>query len=189
MYGLFFDYHVATHDYYHLPFIPIVAVSLSPLGDWFFARLTEATSSHWMRSAVYVIMLYAMLSVVWDVRNEMKAVDYRPQAAMWAEIGEKVNHKKNVVGLTQDYGSRLQYWGLTIAENWYTSGDEYYLELRGSKPLFDKAFDEVMKRRDYFLVTDFDELKLQPELKARLAIYQIFAEGDGYVIYNLRELK
>jgi len=189
LYGLFFDYHIATHDYYHLPFIPIVAVSLSPLGDWFFARLTEATSSRWMRSAVYVILLYAVLAVVWDVRNEMKAVDYRPQAAMWAEIGGKVDHKKNVVGLTQDYGSRLQYWGLTTAENWYTSGDEYYLELRGSKPLFDKAFDEVMKRRDYFLVTDFDELKLQPELKARLSMYQIFAEGDGYVIYNLRELK
>ena len=36
-YGLFFDYHVATHDYYHLPLIAIVAVSLSPLGSWFFA--------------------------------------------------------------------------------------------------------------------------------------------------------
>ena len=32
-YGLFFDYHVATHDYYHLPLIAIVAVSLSPAGE------------------------------------------------------------------------------------------------------------------------------------------------------------
>ena len=43
LYGLFFDYHVATHDYYHLPLIPIIAVSLAPLADWFFARLTEAS--------------------------------------------------------------------------------------------------------------------------------------------------
>ena len=32
LYGLFFDYHIATHDYYHLPLIPIVAVSLSSVG-------------------------------------------------------------------------------------------------------------------------------------------------------------
>ncbi len=189
VYGLFFDYHVATHDYYHLPFIPIVAVSLSPLGDWFFARLTESASHRWMRGALVIILLYGMFAVVWDVRDELKAVDYRPQAAMWAEIGGKVDHQKNVAGLTQDYGSRLQYWGLTTAENWYTLGDEYYFELRGNEVLFDKAFDEVMKRRDYFLVTDFDELRLQPELKARLSMYRIFAEGEGYVIYNLRELK
>jgi hypothetical protein len=189
VYGLFFDYHVATHDYYHLPFIPIVAVSLSPLGDRVFARVAETASGRWARAAVYVILLYAVLGVVWDVRNEMKSVDYRPQAAMWAEIGEKVNHQKNVVGLTQDYGSRLQYWGLTTAENWYTSGDEYYSELRGNKVLFDKKFDEVMGRRDLFLVTDFDELKLQPELKARLSMHTVFAEGEGYIIYNLRELR
>ena len=188
-YGFFFDYHVATHDYYHLPLIPIVAVSLGPLGGRLFADLAESTSGRWMRRAVVVILLYVVLAVVWDVRNEMKAVDYRPQAAMWAEIGERLEHKRNVAALTQDYGSRLGYWGLTIAENWYTSGDQYYAELRGSTVLFDRAFDEVMERRDYFLVTDFDELKLQPELKTRLARYQIFAEGEGYVIYNLRELK
>ena len=166
-----------------------MAVSLAPLGEWLFARITEAASSRWMRSAVVIILLYGLFAVVWQVRDEMKAVDYRPQAAMWAEIGEKVNYKKNVVGLTQDYGSRLQYWGLTTAENWYTSGDEYYLEVRGGKRSFEKTFDEVMKRKDYFLVTDFEELRLQPELKARLSMHQIYAEGDGYIIYNLRELK
>ena len=189
VYSLFFNYHVATHDYYHLPLIPIVAVSLGPLGERFLARLAESASGRWMRSAVVAILLYALFAVVWDVRNEMKAVDYRPQAAMWAEIGERLDHKRNVAALTQDYGSRLGYWGLTIAENWYTSGDQYYADLRGSKVLFDQAFDDMMKRRDYFLVTDFDELRLQPELKTRLARYQIFAEGEGYVIYNLRELK
>jgi len=187
VYGLFFDYHAATHDYYHLPLIPIIAVSLSPLGDWLFAHLAGSTSSRRGRSAVYIILLYAMFAVVWDVRDEMKAVDYRPQAAMWVEIGEKVEHKKNVVGLTQDYGSRLEYWGLTTAENWYTSGDIYYLEVRGGKRSFDKTFDDVMGRRDYFLVTDFDELGLQPELKERLSAYQIYAEGEGYIIYNLRQ--
>jgi hypothetical protein len=37
----------------------------------------------------------------------------------------------------------------------------------------------------YFLVTDFAELGRQPELRDHLKTYEVFAEGDGYVIYNL----
>jgi hypothetical protein len=39
----------------------------------------------------------------------------------------------------------------------------------------------------YFLVTDFDELNRQPELKQRLARFSVFAQGDGYVIYDLSD--
>jgi 4-amino-4-deoxy-L-arabinose transferase-like glycosyltransferase len=111
LFGLFFNYHIATHDYYHLPFIPIVGLSLAPLGDWFFARLTEATVPRWTRSAVYVILIFGLVSVVWDVRNQMKAVDYRPEAAMWAEIGEQFDEEERVVALTQNYGSHLKCTG------------------------------------------------------------------------------
>lgn len=186
VYGLFFNYHVATHDYYHLPFIPIVSVSLSPLGDWFFARLAESTSAGWMRSAVIVVLLYGLCAVVWDVRNEMKAVDYRPQAALWAEIGGKLDHQKNAVALTQDYGSRLEYWGWTTADIWPTSGDLYYSDIRGGQYSFVELFDKAIRRKEYFLVTDFDELKLQPELKEKLSAYPVYAAGDGYIIYSLR---
>src|SRR5215213_6190061 len=107
-FGLFFNYHIATHDYYHLPLIPIVGLSLAPLGDWFFERLTEATSQRWARLAVYIILIFGLFSALWDTRNQMKAVDYRPQAVMWAEIGEHFDDKARVVALTQDYGSRLE---------------------------------------------------------------------------------
>jgi hypothetical protein len=36
-----------------------------------------------------------------------------------------------------------------------------------------------------FVVTDFDELERQPLLKGKLSGYPIFAEGDGYIIYDL----
>ena len=38
-----------------------------------------------------------------------------------------------------------------------------------------------------FLVTDFDELERQPFLQVKLIEYPIFAQGDGYIIYDLRE--
>ncbi|HKY55767.1 MAG TPA: hypothetical protein VJM08_15725, partial [Anaerolineales bacterium] len=188
-YGLFFNYHVATHDYYHLPLIPIVAVSLSPLGDWFFARVAESSPRPWMRSAVYVILLFGLFSVLWNVRNQMKAVDYRSEAVMWAEVGELLAEER-VVALTQDYGSRLEYWGLKTVATWPYVGDINYIDARGGTFFFDELFDEYSSKRDYFLITDFDEFNRQPELKERLSqSYLIYAEGNGYLIFDLRSSK
>ncbi len=186
-YGLFFDYHTPTHDYYHLPFIPIVAVSLAPLGEWFFARLTEATVQRWTRSAVHVILAYGMLSVMWDVRNQMKAVDYRPDAALWTEIGGQFDEDARIIALTQDYGSRLQYWGWRTAAVWPYVGDVNYVDVRGGKFSFEKLFNAYSSKRDFFLVTDFNEFERQSELKERLfASYPVYVQGTNFLIFDLQ---
>ena len=187
LFGLFFDYHIATHDYYHLPLIPIIGLSLAPLGDWFFARLAEATFQGWMRSAVYVILLYGAFSVLWDVRNQMKAVDYRPESAAWGQIGEHFADEARVIALTQDYGSRLQYWGWRTASTWPYTGDVGYANIRGGIFTFDDLFNKYSSKMSYFLVTDFDEFNRQPELKARLtSSYPVSFQGDGYLIFDLK---
>jgi hypothetical protein len=181
-----FNYLVASHDYYHLPFIPIVAVSLSPLGGWFFARLTEVTLQGWQRSAAYVILILGLFMNVWSVRNQMKAVDYRPDAAMWAKIGELVQGSR-VVALTQDYGSRLEYWSWITPNTWPSVGEMAHTVVRGGKIVsFDEMFDRYTGKRDFFLITDFDEWKAQTQLREKLSTYNIYAEDDGYIIYSLR---
>lgn len=185
VFAMYFNYHAGTHDYYHIPLIAIVAVSLGPFGELVLARLGESGQSRWMRSAVYVILLFGMFSIVWDIRNQMKAVDYRPEAAMWAEIGEKLDHETVAVALTEDYGSRLQYFGWTTAAYWPASGDIYASSLRGSGFNFEREFTKRTQSKAYFLVTDFKDLKAQPELQERLSTLPIFAEGEGYVIYDL----
>jgi len=157
LFGLFFDYHIATHDYYNLPLIPIVGLSLAPLGEWFFARLTETPVRGWMRSAVYAILIYGLFSVIWDVRNQMKAVDYRSEAAMWEQIGTHFDEETRVIALTQDYGSRLQYWGWRTASTWPYTGDVGYANMRGGAFSFDDLFNKYSSKMRYFLVTDFDE--------------------------------
>jgi hypothetical protein len=196
LFGLFFDYHIATHDYYHLPFIPILGLSLAPLGDWFFTRLAGTASDGgtplqpWMRSAVYLILIYGLFSVIWDVRNQMKAVDYRPEAAMWEQIGERFDEGTRVIALTQDYGSRLQYWGWRTASTWPYVGDVGYANIRGGVFSFDDLFNRYSSKMQYFLVTDFDEFNRQPELKARLVnVYPVSFQGDGYLIFDLKNPK
>ena len=187
LYGLFFNYHTATHDYYHLPFISIVALSLGPLAGWVAAQWTETTSGYG-RGVVYVILLYGLFSVIWVVRNQLKAVDYRPEAQMWAEIGEKLNHAPTAMGLIPDYGSRLEYYGFTSAGIWPTLDELNYTELRSGDP-FVVRFRRLVRNKIYFLVTDFDELKRQPKLSAHLVTYPVYAQGEGYIIYQLREKK
>ena len=116
----------------------------------------------------------------------MKRIDYRPEAQMWAEISEKIGDK-NTAGLTQDYGSRLAYWGWKNLTSWPTYGDLiYHDDLRGAQNDFEQQFESIASKKELFLVTDFDELNRQPLLKENCEAYPIFAEGDGYVIYDLR---
>ena len=46
----------------------------------------------------------------------------------------------------------------------------------------------MTRRRDFFLVTDFDDLNIQVDLKDVLSHYQVYARGDGYIIYDLRQV-
>jgi hypothetical protein len=185
LFGFYFNYHISSHDYYSLPLIPIVALSLAPLADWFFAQLTKLTTSRFARLAVYGILLLGLFATLWNLRAEMKRVDYRPEAGMWAEIGELLGDR-NVVGLTQDYGSRLAYWGWVNPTSWPTYGDlVYHADLRGAENDFEQSFAAVASKKELFLVTDFDELNRQPLLKEKLSGYLIFAKNDGYGIYDL----
>lgn len=186
LFGLFFDYHVATHDYYHLPLIAIAAFSLSPVADLLSTQIGRATSRPWLRLAALVVAAYGLLSVVWDAREQLSSVDYRPQAAMWAQLGDLLGHGPNVVALTQDYGSRLAYWGWQNAIIWPNSGDRDYHEARGASIGFAELFDKLTVGNAFFLVTDFAELSRQPELKDRLTQYSVYAQGDGYIIYDLQ---
>lgn len=184
-YSLIFNYHAATHDYYQLPLIPIVAVSLAPLGGWLFARLAEGTVQGYLRSAAYAILLFGLFLVVWNVRNQLKAVDYHRAAAMWSEIGEQIQDK-SVIALVEDYGSPLEYYGWRTVPIWPYTGDTRFG--REGEQSTKQLFREVSSKKDLFLVTDFDELDRQPALKQILNNYPVAVSGDGFMLYALREL-
>jgi hypothetical protein len=185
VFGLYFNYHVSTHDYYSLPLVAIIAVSLASLGDWFFTRLRGAGSG-WVRGAVFAILLYGVLSTVWSVRNEMKSVDYRLQEAYWAEIRDRLGPGASVVALTEDYGNRLAYWGWQKAVIWPSSGDLYQADVRGNQRDIDKLFADLTAQKTLFLVTDLEDFAKQADLQTLLADYPVFVQGDGYLIYDLQ---
>jgi hypothetical protein len=185
VFGLYFNYHISTHDYYSLPLIAIVALSLAPLGDWFFGRLMEAGAG-WVRAAIFFILLYGVFSVTWNVRDEMKSVDYRPQEVHWTEIRASLGTETSVIALTEDYGNRMAYWGWMKTALWPSSGDLNQAQARGHQRDIDELFEEIAAQKSYFLVTDLEDFAKQTELQERLAGYQVIEAGDGYLIYDLR---
>ncbi|HEY5983932.1 MAG TPA: glycosyltransferase family 39 protein [Anaerolineales bacterium] len=185
LYGLFFDYHMGTHDYYQLPLVAIVAVSFAPVTDSLMESASSVVRGGWARAALLALFAYCVFNGLWTARIQMSTVDYRPEAAMWSEIGDRLNHGPNVVALSQDYGTRLAYWGWQDTITWPGIIDAAYREARGGSIGFDELFAKLTLGNTYFLVTDFAELERQPFLKQRLLDYQIYAQGAGYVIYDL----
>jgi 4-amino-4-deoxy-L-arabinose transferase-like glycosyltransferase len=188
LYGLYFDYHIWSHDYYNLPLIPLAALSLAPVADWFRTGLAEAPLTlRTLRLITAAAVILGLAAVLWDGRNALKSIDYRPEAARWAKIGQLLGPDARLVALAEDYGSRLAYWGWLDAAAWPLAGDiSYHVGLRGAHDDFEAQFQQLALKRDFFLVTLPAELELQPLLKERLAAYPIYRQGDGYVIYDLR---
>ena len=172
LFGIYFNYHISSHDYYSLPLIPIVALSLAPVADAFFAQLTKLTTTKFARIAAFCILLFGLFASLSNIRAEMKRIDYRPEAQMWAEISEKIGDK-NTAGLTQDYGSRLAYWGWKNLTSWFTYGDLiYHDDLRGAQSDFEQQFESIASKKELFLVTDFDEL--EPPTASKRKIINVF---------------
>jgi hypothetical protein len=185
LFGFIFNYHISTHDYYSLPLAAIVALSLAPLGERFFSHLREAGSG-WVRGAVFIVLLYGVLSTVWSARNQMKSVDYRSQEAYWAEIREALGPQASFIALTEDYGNRLAYWGWLKAPLWPSSGDLYQADVRGNQRDIEGLFAEMTAQKAFFLVTDLEDFARQPALQAQLARFPVLEQGDGYMVYDLR---
>lgn len=186
VFGLYFNYHISTHDYYSLPFIPIVALSLAPFFDFVFASISQSERYPRAKSLPVLILVSGLFLTLWNIRAEMKATDFRAEPAKWSEISRAVESDARLTGLVQDYGMQLAYWGGRPMTAWLRHGDFYYHESRGAQFEFDQLFADQIAKKDYFIVTDFVELEKQPLLKERLYSYPITASGDGYVIFDVR---
>jgi hypothetical protein len=66
-------------------------------------------------------------------------------------------------------------------------GDANYVDVRGGAVSFEKLFNEYSSKRDFFLVTDFDELDRQPELRESLfTAYPVLAQENDFLIFDLQ---
>ncbi|MBI5952042.1 MAG: phospholipid carrier-dependent glycosyltransferase [Chloroflexi bacterium] len=182
IYGLALPFQMYTHSYYHIQLIPIIALGLASAVDPLIERVSGQGWA-WRVSAVGLIVAVIGYQS-WVARSVLIAEDFRHEPAFWKQVGDVIPADADVIALTQDYGYRLMLFGWRKVSLWRLSTD--LSEMRGGgQDVSD--FSDLTTGKEYFLVTAFGQLDKQPGLKEILSQYPIAAEGDGYVLYDLRK--
>ena len=184
LYGLFLPYQMYTHNYYHLQLVPIIALSLAPVGQLVLERVgkqPKVWQAFTAGAALLAVFFLAGISI-----TAMNQKDYRSEPAHWQEIAALLPTDGKIIGLTQDYGYPLAYYGWRKVQLWPIRGERKLSDLRGISKEFTDFFAKRTEGKSYFLITSFSQLDDQPDLKQYLEeVYPLSAQGDGYLIYDL----
>ncbi len=183
LYGLTLPFQMYTHSYYHIQLIPIVALGLAAAVNPLLEYASALSPARRVSFIAVILVLIGYQS--WVARSILIAEDFRHEPAFWEKVGQVIPADANVIGLTQDYGFRLMLWGWRKVNLWPLSTDLSEVQ-NGNTDVADN-FTDLTEGREYFLVTAFGQLEKQPDLKEILDQYPIAAQGDGYILYDLRK--
>jgi hypothetical protein len=185
LYGLTLPYQMYTHNYYHIQLIPVLALSLAPVADLLFEKLSQ--QKRIWKIVLAGVALIAVFYPLWVAHSVQASKDYRHEPAYWQDLGAVVPDDGAVIALTQDYGFRLMYYGWTKVSLWPTQIERDLSEIRGAEGGdFESEFSDRVAGKSYFLVTAPSQLDKQPSLKEQLQEnYPIVSQGDGYILFDL----
>lgn len=185
LYGFGFSYHFMTHRYYHLPVIPLLAVSIGALADYVFQWARKFKMKYLVRVGLIGLILIGMGGNYYKLQEK----DYRHEPGWYQTVASFIGPEAKVVALSQNYSYRISYYGWIKPRAWLGTADTERAALQGAKPeSFSERFANYIGGYDYFLVTQMNELKRQKELHDELYNnYTIYKEGGGYVIFDLKQ--
>jgi 4-amino-4-deoxy-L-arabinose transferase-like glycosyltransferase len=157
LFGLSATYQMHTHSYYHMPFIPIAALSFGTIGAKAISFVTKLLYKRWRSSVVIFFILVAsavgaseilknmlaehkkeliFTASVMGINPELKEYitgNYEKELKLAKEIGEQVGHSTRTVFLTPRFGRVLAYYGELSGLPWPTSRSLYGRKLRGAR--------------------------------------------------------
>lgn len=183
LYGLMLPFQMYTHSYYHIQIVPLVALGLVPAADAIISRV--AGGSWATKATIAALVALAVGYEAWAARSAIVAENFSDAPGYWKSVGAAIPANAEVIGLTQDYGYDLMYWGWRKIDMWPLTTDLSNVKNAGKDPA--AQFQDMTSGDDYFLVTAFGQLDQQPELKKVLQTYPVAAQGNGYVLYDLRK--
>ncbi len=185
MYGLTFAYHIGTHDYYQLPLLVVLSLSMSSVGQHLMVRWKNGYLNRIWKFFPFTIAILMVMAGFWSGRLQLLKADYREEPAFWRSLGDRLREYP-VIGLTQDYGYRMTFYGWDTIENWQGSGDLALRKMAG-KDQGDiiNLLEKNITGKRYFLVTWFDDFERQTEVKDYLDNHFPVEDGNGFRLYDL----
>lgn len=182
-----FTYHVPTHDYYHLPFIPVAALAAAAAVDRVRSALGATPATSLAVASALAVLLAWHGSVAASPR--LRRPDAAALVADYRRIGDVTNHDGRIIFLDPEYGYPLMYHAEVAGDAWPGIGDleAERLDGRPVRAAIDRFHDDYA-RPNYFVVTDLASLKAQPELVSLLASEgMLVEETTRFKIYKLTE--
>lgn len=188
MYGLTLPHHISTHDYYHLPLFPLLALGIGAAAETVFQNIR---GPRWLARLVAVgALLVALMTTGYDARSALKNSGAVEQAQAWQAVGQALGPGASVIALVDDYGTGLKYYAWINPALWPTVADIRWQESAGQEFDFPAYFQSQAASKEYFVIGLLDEFERQAELEELLAAhYPILDQGPGYLIYDLRSPK
>jgi hypothetical protein len=185
LYGITLPHQTLTHNYYHLPLVLILALSIVPVIDAILSELVKR--DRFWRFGFVGLMLAAIAFNAWISRSNFVGVNNEAEISYWTEVGAALPTDGRSIGLVQHYGHLLNYYGRRDIALWPVTGEIQLAALRGNNmDDFEPAFLDRTAGMRYFVVTSFNQLTKQPVLQEYLNTnYAVYADQPGYRIYDL----
>ncbi len=184
-YGLLVPFHIATHSYYQLPLLPLVALGLAAAVRAL--RPSVAAAPKLWQAALALGLLAAVVYPLGITAWEMSQCTCREEAETYARLGQTLPEGR-IAALTTAYGYPLMFYGNRPVDYWPTSRYQRVFHLDAEA--FAQQFAERTAADDYFLVTDFAEFARQRALRHYLSQhFPLLMEADDFLLYDLRHPK
>jgi hypothetical protein len=170
--------HVASHPYYSLPLIPILALSIGSFAGFLDERLER-------RRAARVTLLAFFALAVGVVAYKAHVVVTPPapaqQIAQYQRIGRVTRHTTRALYVDVRLRSPISYWGWMVGHYWYPPTPSRDL------PLYGDPFPAWVDPADVsFLIVDLVELSTEPRLRAFTRDLPLVERTSDFAIFDLR---
>ena len=180
VYGLCLAHHIGTHDYYQLLLFPLAALGIGSL----VSRIAEALNGKRLLRAG-AVLCGVFLCAWWaaDSVMTMHRKDYRAWPQRWKDwMSELEPYAGSIstIGIMDDYGGGMTYWGLHNPGIWDTSVermDEYDALV---------TLNTTFWNYRWLVVTDLEKFYEQPRLQRYLnENASVYRQESDYIIYDL----
>jgi 4-amino-4-deoxy-L-arabinose transferase-like glycosyltransferase len=198
LFAFTFTYNVATHPYYSLPLIPLVALGVGNLGAELLSRLGDSAAAR-LSAAGGAVAVVAGLALLVPLAERYTFFPGGPTlrrdspelaVGQFERIGDLVGHSERTLALDRGDGFALRYYGDFAGADWPNAADLRADRLSGDSPTFEQrlrdAESELGGPARYFVATDPSDLLEQREFVDYLKTSGCpLAESSDYVVYRL----
>lgn len=189
-FAIAFTYHMPTHDYYHWPYIPIVALGVAVVVTRLEGVLVRFAPPRLVAAVVAIGCVGIAIAGTLAAWPRLHVRNAAAQLAQYREIGELAEHHTRVLFLDLEYGYPLMYHSEVSGDAW-PNQDDLAAEDLGGRPALDAANrfarDYAAFNPRFFIVTDLESLDAQPDLKALLAERtDVVRQTAGYHVYKFK---